>query len=69
MSRKFKKISCLLENTKIYDFVQISRDKVVAITMSEGVKVIMFDLKKMSRYEITSFRDTNKFKLMPYFHL
>ena len=37
--------------------------------MTCGVRVIMFDLKKKTRYELPGFQDTNKLRLMPYFSL
>lgn len=58
-----------MEETKIYELVQLTRDKVLVITMSEGVRVILIDLKRRSRVELKGLRDTNKLRLMPYFDM
>ena len=36
----------------------ISKNKVLAITMTEGVKVYIIDLKRKYKYELKEFRDT-----------
>jgi hypothetical protein len=41
----------------------------MVITMSYGVRVIIFDLKRKTRFELSGFQDTNKLRLMPYFSL
>jgi hypothetical protein len=47
-----------MENTKIYDFMQIDKNRVLIITMQHGVKVMMVDLKRRAQYELKWWTDT-----------
>jgi len=38
----------LLDNMKIYDFIKLDKNRVLIITMQQGVKVLIFDLKRRS---------------------
>ena len=57
-SRKFKAIRTFLPSTKIYDMIKISKKKLLIITMSEGVRVLILNLRNRALYEIKSFEDT-----------
>ena len=43
-----KPMQTLLDNMKIYDFIKLDKNRVLIITMQQGVKVLIFDLKRRS---------------------
>jgi hypothetical protein len=63
-----KEMQTVLANTKIYDFMQLDKNRVLIITMQNGVRVLIVDLKRRAQYELKWWADTQRVKLLPWFN-